>query len=925
MRSPGIVAAAYATALFLCPALGAAWPTHYAADARKAAAANAAAASTPNADPGHGQNASATPSGAAGAGTPPVPYDKFVQGADVADGLFPLLRKEGHVYLTLAASQLDTDFYEHATTANGLGGYGILSGDDFDQEARIIRFTRVNEGHVAIVLPQYRFDARPGTPQSVAVANSTADSVLAVAPVVAEDRAAGKIVIDPAFLLGDTLDIGNRLSDIVDSSANPQGAYHLDPARTYFGPAKAFPRNDVIEADETFASAKPDGISTVADPHSIAMRVKYNFAKVFASPDYVPRLSDDRVGYFTTTHVNFDGDASYDDVQRFIFRWNLRASDPTRPSPAQKPLVFTLTNTIPAEYRAPIRTAILAWNKAFEKIGILGAIQVQDQPTDPAWDPDDIRYNTVRWLTEANNGSFAEAQFEWNPRTGEIFRAGILIDSDLMRIGKFQYADLVGPTSGSPTSLGVAGAPELWDPATLAGPRAGPVRPSSPIHRDFGARESADFGALALELGGDEVPASYSRDFLESIVLHEVGHDFGLQHNFIAANAYSAQDLKNRSFTRAFGLTSSVMSYSPVNLWPRGDEHGDYFMTTLGPYDYHAIHWGYAPVPGARSSGDETATLDRWASSSVDPKFAFASDEDVEFNGHAVDPRVAQWTLTNDNIAWCRTQFGIDRDLIRTLDVRYPRPEMPWDQERAAFLVLTGNYARCAQAMAHYIAGERISRARRGDPGAPAPLTPVSRDDEVRAYRNLDEFLFSDSAWQISPQTLRRTTYSEFASDSDIGDHEQPRHDVSLAALVSGYQNRALGYMFAPLVLQRLADLPTKSGNSRPMTLGDLFTWTQNTVYGDLASGRPARTMLHRNLQRSYARLLERLVTAPPPGTPDDAAALARHELLSLAGDIRRCTGHAKDLDLQTQSHLEALGDEVARALDTRDVHQVHD
>ena len=78
-------------------------------------------------------------------------------------------------------------------------------------------------------------------------------------PIVAEDKASGKVVVDTSFLLSDTLDLGNQLSDIVKDPDNPGNGYALDPARTYFGPSKAFPKNVIIEADETFASAKPDG------------------------------------------------------------------------------------------------------------------------------------------------------------------------------------------------------------------------------------------------------------------------------------------------------------------------------------------------------------------------------------------------------------------------------------------------------------------------------------------------------------------------------------------------------------------------------------------------------------------------------------------------------------------------------------------
>jgi hypothetical protein len=919
--------AAMVAAFFSLGSIATAWPTHYAEDARKAAASASAAPNAPsaNAGPSGAVGAPAT-KGEGGPGAddgPPTPsYEKFTTGAEIADGIFPLVRKDGKVYMTLAKAQFDTDFYEHATTANGLGGFGVLSGDDFEQPARIIRFQRVSEKRVAIVVPQQRLLGTPGTPIQNAIAGSTSQSVLAVVPVVAEDKASGKVVIDTSFLLSDTLDLGNQLSDIVKKPDNPAGGYRLDPTRTYFGAAKAFPKNDVIEADQTYVSSKPDGtINTVEDPHSVQMRVKYNFAEILSSPDYMPRLADDRVGFWEDPHINFDRDDSYDNIERFVTRWNLRASDPTRPSPAVKPLVYTLTNTIPMEYHGAIRDAILEWNKAFARVGILNAIQVQEQPNDPSFDPDDIRYNTIRWLTEASGGGFAEAQIEWDPRTGEIFRSGVLIDSDIMRYGKFAYSDIPGPESGAPTNTGAPSVsdqiPELWDPATVT---VSKPRVPTFIHRDSGGREEAQFGALAMSLYGEEVPSSFTYDFLKSIVMHEVGHDFGLAHNFMGHDAYTADELRSRSFTQNNGIASSVMEYSPLNLWPRNSAHGDYFQPTIGPYDYHAIHWGYAPIPGAHSPTDEVPTLDRWASVATDPKYAFASDEDVEYDGHAVDPRISQYMLTNDSISWCKTQLGMYQGLMHTLDSRYPRPQMPWDQERFAFRLLMTQYGRCSLAMTHYIGGEYLSRARRGDPGAPQPLTPVSRTEEQRAFSNLDRYLFQDSAWQISPVTLRRLTYSEYEPEFNLGYDPTPRHDVSLASTVATLQNRAMQAMFSTLMLQRIVDLPSKAGASyNPMTVGDLFTWMQGSVYGDIANGNPGRSVLHHNLQRNYARLLEHIAVAPSPGTPYDAQALALHELSSLSGQLRHDLGSGK-LDLQTRAHLEALQSEVARTLDTRSV-----
>jgi hypothetical protein len=838
------------------------------------------------------------PAAAAAPGDDIPAYDKFVKGADLSDGIFPLIRKDGKIYMTLAKSQLDTEFYEHATIANGLGGFGLLSGDDFQQPARIIRFKRIGDSKVAIVLPQYRLLGQPGSAAQKAIDLSSAASVLAVMPVVAEDPVAGKLVVDPSFLLGDTLGLGNQLSDIVKNPDNPQNGYHLDPTRSYFGAAKSFPDNDIVEADETFASDKPDTtIDTVEDPHSVQMRIKYNFAKVLSSPDYMPRLADDRVGYWEDPHIGFDSDDSYDDVERFITRWDIRASDPTKPSPAVKPIVYTLSNSIPPEYHAAIRDALLEWNKAFARIGILDAVRVQEQPNDPNFDPDDIRYNTIRWLTEANGGGFAEAQIEWDPRTGEIFRSGILLDSDLMRSEKLYYGDEVSPEAAGHT---IGRAPSF-------------------LHRDTGAKFQAQFAAMALALYGDNVPSSFSYDFLKSIVLHESGHDFGLAHNFIGHNAYSAAELKDANFTKANGIASSVMEYAPTNLWPKNASHGTLFQTTIGPYDYHVIHWGYAPIPNATTPQAEVPTLDAWAKAATDPKFAFASDEDVEYDGHAVDPRVSQWMLTGDSISWCKTQLGMTRGLMQTIDARYPKSEMPWDQERMAFRYIFYDYGNCATAMAHYIGGEYLSRARRGDPGAPNPLTPVPRTDELRAFANLDTFVFGANAWKVSPTTLRRLTYSEYEPMANLGYNPTPRHDVSLSSIVANRQNMVLGLMFAPLTLDRIADLPSKAGSDKTMTLGDLFTWTQASVYGDLAKGKPDRSLLRHNLQRNYAHMLEHIAIAPTDGTPYDAQALALHELVALQGYLPHDLA-AANLDLETRAHLEALQAEVRRTLETKNM-----
>lgn len=863
-----------------------------------AVTASAAAAPAPSPAP------SGSPAAAAKPGDP-VPYDTFIKDSVVQDGLFTLIRKDGKVALVLKPDQLDKDYLQTAVPKNGLGGYGVLSGDVFQQEARVVRFVR-NGKNVVMLWPHTRFLAEPNTPLAEAVRLSTADSVMGVGGIVAERKDDKAVVIELAALLGDVMDLTTTLNEVLTTPTNPAGAYHIDPTRSFFGVSKAFPKNVVIEADQTYASFKPTVLDTVADPRSLRMRVAYNFTELPDMTQYMPRLVDDRVGYWDDLHIAFDHVDRMDNRVHYVLRWNMKASDPSKPlSPAVHPIVYTLGNTIPAEYRDPIKRAILAWNAPFEKIGISGAVQVQDQPTDPDFDPDDIRYNMIRWLTEANSGGFAEAQITWDPRDGQIFRSGVMIDSDLVRFGSLQYRLLGISADGE----------EDGDHDERVTAHAHFAHNDGP-----GAHAQLMYASIAAALmqGGD--PATIAQrsaaEFLHAIVLHEVGHDFGLGHNFIGHMAYSAAQIKNRAFTEKNGIASSVMEYNPANVWPHGASSGTVQQTVLGPYDYHVIRWGYAPIAGATTPSDEVPTLDRWASNWTDPRYRFASDEDVAWtSGHAVDPRVHQFTLTNDPLTWCGTQMALAQNLIGKLDARFPQAQHPYEEERQAFAVLVGQYGRCATNAAHWVGGEYLSRSRRGDPNAEVPLVPVSRTDEKRAFAMLDRYLFSNDAWRFDPNTLRRLVYTEYAPFASFGYAPSTRHDVSVADMAGRYQLRALGYLYAPTVLARLADLPTKAKPGETMTLADLFAWSQSSIYGDIADGRVAQaTQVRRNLQRRYAAMLRTLALDPPRGTPYDAQALARYELGTLEHDLATAE-RRPNLDLQTKAHLSALHSDVTRTL----------
>jgi hypothetical protein len=833
--------------------------------------------------------------------TGPPAYSKFIVGAQSQPGLFTLWRKNGKVYVEISKSQLDTDFIQSASPSNGLGGWALVWGEDMFAQTRLIRFTRV-DNKIAITWPNTFFKAPEGSARERSVEKSFSSSVVALAPISAEDPLLGKIVFDASPFLGDVLNMTAVLKQALGTN-DPDQTYRLDSDRTYFGPTKAFPQNVIIEADQTYTAANNTTVDTVPDARSIQFKIKYNIALAPNDGDYMPRIYDDRLGFVASPYLKYGNDRKTDQSVAYIVRWNMQPSDPTKPiSPAKHPMVFWLSNTIPDEYRGTIRDALLQWNKAFEKIGISNAVQVMDQPNDPNWDPDDIRYNVVRWVTEAYPSFGAEAQWVYDPRTGQLFHTGILMDA----------VEGYGP-------------PNSWDyyiTPTRDSSTRGILRPGSYA---MGKLAETAYGRVALSLMGRMSAQSeqqYTLDAIRNTVLHESGHDMGFQHNFIAAGGYSARDLQNKSFTERMGTATSVMHYAPLNLWPKNVGQGSYWTTAIGPYDYYAIKWGYARIPGARIPEDELPTLHRWAGSWTNPMYRFASDEDVSwYNAHAVDPRVEQFNLTNDTLGWCNTQLDMTQSLMRVVDQRWPRAGHSYEEERNAYGWLLVHYLRCDDISLHFIGGEYLSRAHKGDPGGGVPLQPVSRKDEQRAFGILDRYLFSENAWHFRPALLNSLVYTEQAPiwGGNWAYNPPARHDVAVASVASAIQADALQLMFQPLMLQRLDDLAMKSSPGQTMSLADLFDWTQASVYGDLRSRGYAPTQVRRNLQQWYARYLINLWLKPEAGTPYDAQSLARFKLGQLQGDVRSALSRGGSDEL-TRAHLENLDTIVSRALDTRNV-----
>jgi energy-converting hydrogenase Eha subunit A len=816
--------------------------------------------------PGPAAPAAAAPPGAAQSATAaaqagaPAAYGTFTRDAVIQPGLITIIKKAGRIYLALSTDQLGKDFIQTSVPSTGLGGIGPAPGEPYVAPARIMRFERIDDT-IVMRWPNTIALTLPNTPQEYGARISLPASTIGVTPIVAQGE--GKVVIAANVFLGDMANLAASFERI--ARGNPAGAYRLDPTRAFFEQAKAFPDNDILRVSQTWASASPPArVDNAPDARSIEVVMTYN---IIAAPNdgYIPRIADPRVGYFEQPLVDFTSDMNSTRTVYYMTRWNFAPATPGQPSKATRPLVFYISNDVPEEYRGAVRDALLTWNDAFRRIGILDAVQVQQQPTDPSWDPEDIRHNMYRWINTSSPAFGAEGLIVHDPRTGEELNVGVNFDAVEGMAGRL-YRYLIAPARGLPDS-------------------------------------QAAERAYAIEL-------------IRSVTLHESGHTLGLQHNFIASRAYTQKQLQSAEFTRTHGISSSVMDYTPDNLWPKGTSQGEHQQLVLGPYDYYAIQYGYGYI-NAKTARQELPTLNRWASKWADPMYRFASDEDAQFaSGHSVDPRVMQDVLSSKPLEWCGVQTTMMHGVMDAVAARFPAQGQGYEDARRAFTIPLTSYLRCATMPAHMIGGEYLSRANRGDPGSTIPFSAVSRADESYAMQLLNSRLFSDAAWHFNPTVLRMLTYNEVSAFTDGAwvYNPSPRHDVGVVQIANGAQNSALSELFAPLRLQRIDDLGTKYAAGTTMTLADLFTWTRDGIFGDIANGAVAHAgPVRRNLQTSFAKRLADMWVMPAPGTPPDAQSLARLQL----GYLQTYTSSALrgNTDELTHAHLEALNAIATQAL----------
>ena len=627
------------------------------------------------------------------------------------------------------------------------------------------------------------------------------------------------------------------------------------------------------------------------------------------------RRADSRVGHFVSRVLDFSDDASAYARQYLIKRWRLEKRDPAAAlSEPVKPITYWLDKNIPLAYRSAVTEGILVWNKAFERIGFVNAIRVQQQDENAEFDNNDSHHASVRWYLDTSEGALAIGPSVADPRTGEILDADISISDGWTRLPRRRAIEQLlslahGLTHQKSDPLGQTDADIAH---ALSEGRLEPL-----CNYESQALAELEFSIDLLMARGELEPDSPQVKALvlaqlRDTVAHEIGHTLGLTHNFKASTVYSLDQLDSPEFTAANGISGSVMEYNALNIAPKGVRQGTYTMDTLGPYDYWAIEYAYKPL----ERNQEKEELLKIAARSKEPLLAFSNDIDAGLGSViGMDPLVNRRDLGDDPLAFAARRAQLSRELWDRLQSRVLKPGEQFDVLRRNFLSATAQMTLASEVAAKYVGGIVLLRDH-ADSGR-AALQPIPAAVQRKALKLIANVIFSSDSFRFEPGFLARLVPDQFErgfggeSAGNLSAIVNP--DPSLSAIVLNLQRSALDQLLADTVAARILDAPSKMLEpAKAFALSELYDTLQTSIWSELRNSGEIDP-LRRNLQREYVRRLTNALTKPSATMPADARSLMRLNSRQLALDIHGAL--KKRYSKETKAHLYECADLLAEAL----------
>ena len=810
---------------------------------------------------------------------------ELTDGADRFDGLFTVFRdpKTGQTSMLVKKDQLGKEFIYFLHVANGVVDAGFFKGAYgpsfiFTIERRFdkLEFVRQNTN--------FYFD--PDNAISRASAANISPAVLAVEAIASEDADSGDILIkaDKLFLSEAFV----QVTPTPNPDADPKKDFSLgklDADKSQVLNLRSYPMNTDVEVEYVFHNATPTvgGSEAVTDARNVSVRALHSFIEV-PENDYTPRFADPRIGSFNqqVTDLTATEAAPYRDV---INRWHLVKKNPDAAvSEPVEPITWWIENTTPVEWRQLIMDAALEWNKSFEKAGFKNALVVKVQPDDAEWDAGDIRYNVLRWTSSPNPPFGGYGPSFANPRTGQLIGADIMLEYSFLTRVKLARKLIQGEVVNTPAIINSQFGHNF---CTLGNTLA----------------MNGLFADLAADVAGmsSDLSQQLTRDEMHYLILHELGHTLGMNHNMKATQLLSPTEAFDKDAVADGILAGSVMDYPAINFAPTEAEQTLFYSITPGPYDDWYIDYAYSP--GLDDPAAEAERLDAIARRSSDPQLTFGNDaDDMRSPGLGLDPRVNIYDMSSDSIAYADSQIDLVEATLNKMASWSPAEGKSYQEVVEGVEILLRLWGRHASVVSRWVGGVYVDRAMVGQSGGSDPFRPVERGRQKQAMQVLSAKLFAPDAFDVAGGLWHKTA-PERRGFNHFGSTEDPKiHDAVLAN-----QKGVLDHLLNPVVLKRITDTELY-GNEYP--LSEMMSDLSDAIFA--MDARDDVNSFRQNLQMEYVTRLAGMVKGDGRSayhTP--AQSLALYELTQLQDQLKKRRGG----NTATRAHVQHLLLTIERAL----------